>query len=192
MPVDGNCNYEVNHLKNMTNNANIYGKKQTEVITMNNTRAVRQIIGRPENDIKTMLADSVERNTSLFHSQLDGNDARSLLRQRSIKSMIKINHERSLANKSRQDSSYKNQRPDMMLKSSSSVVCIDSPLTMSPANARAKASSVLENGDTIMQDSALTIKENVGVFSATAKPLKEPSSTNNQTTAHLPANMYQH
>ena len=41
MLVDGNCNYEVNHLKNMTNNTNIYGKKQTEVMTMNNTRAVR-------------------------------------------------------------------------------------------------------------------------------------------------------
>ena len=66
----------------------------------------------------------------------------------------------------------------MMLKSSSSVVYIDSPLTLSPANARAKASSVLENGDTIMQDSALTIKENVGVFSATAKPLIEQPSTN--------------
>ena len=106
MPVDGNCNYEVNHLKNIANVSNFYGKKTSEMLTMNNTRAVRQVIGRPENDVKSMLADSVERNTTLFHSQLDGDDARSLLRQKSISSMMKINHARA-NQKSRQESAYK-------------------------------------------------------------------------------------
>ena len=51
---------------------------------------------------------------------------------------------------------------------------------------------MLENGDTILEGSGLAIKENMGMFAATAKPRKElPSSKQNYTAAQLP-NVHSH
>ena len=114
MPIDGNCSYEVNHLKNLANVSNFYGKKTSEMVTMNNMRPVRQVMGRPERDVKSLLGDSVERNTTLFKSQLDGDDAKSLLRQKSISSMLKNKNPRGLPKRSQQDSAYQQSRAEKL------------------------------------------------------------------------------
>mmetsp|Transcript_42455 Transcript_42455/g.56007 ORF Transcript_42455/g.56007 Transcript_42455/m.56007 type:complete len:128 (+) Transcript_42455:780-1163(+) len=78
--VDGNCNYEVNYLRNISNVHNVYAKRSSESTIMNENKAVREVIGRCEKNVSSVLVDSMERNTTLFNSQLDGDDARSLLR----------------------------------------------------------------------------------------------------------------
>ena len=106
--IAGNSNYEVDYLQSMSKSKNVYCKKPTDLTVVHDVLPNRLAIGRPENDVTSALADSIERNTSLFASKIEtkGSDsvARSLLRQRSIRSMIK-NSSRAIA--SRVDSSQR-------------------------------------------------------------------------------------
>ena len=76
---------------------NVYCKKATDLTVVNDVRPTRQAICRPENkDVDKMLAESVERNSSYFNTRIESFSgalsdvkAKSLLRQRSIKSMLK-------------------------------------------------------------------------------------------------------
>lgn len=158
---------------------------------MSEMRPIKKAIGRLENgtEVTSKLADSVERNSSyLKKSQMEqssGHDqqARSLLRQRSLKSMLKNNsklQERasgSIVNTALRRDSASGKIGNMM-QSSSSVLCIDSPINLSPVNDRSKANSVLGinyldtlmplNGGSILNDDA-----DQNIFSATVDNSQE-------------------
>lgn len=49
---------------------------------------LRDVIGRPEKDHSKLLKETLEHNNSLFLSHQGDNSSKSLLRQRSISSML--------------------------------------------------------------------------------------------------------
>ena len=75
---------------------NPFGKKNSELSIVGDVARLRNGIGRPEKDHSKLLKETLEHNDSLFrsvisseHQQLEPiSETKSLLRQRSISSML--------------------------------------------------------------------------------------------------------
>jgi len=66
--INGNCNYEVGYLNNMSKAQNVYCKKSSELMVTNDVKPNLMAIGRPDKAVPSMLAESIKRKSSLFNS----------------------------------------------------------------------------------------------------------------------------
>ena len=87
--IDGVSGFELDYLKNLVQKQNPYGKKSGELAIVPDVNRLRKAIGRSPKDHSKIFRETLENNTSALLSAQDESEERSLLRHRSISSLLR-------------------------------------------------------------------------------------------------------
>ena len=136
--IDGTSSYELDYWKGMSQKKNAFSKKGTDLGVIQDVHRLAGKIGKPKKDHSQLLQVTIDTNNSLFGDNTRLPMNQSLLRQRSISSMMKHSRMDTASNPSNAFRGA-SREPDSRQLSPRSI------RGLSPINREIKASSVLMN-----------------------------------------------
>ena len=108
--IDGTSGCELEFLKNLAQQKNPYGKKESDLRVVGDVSRLCQQFGRPVRDHSSILQETIDMNSSMVGSN-GSRENLSSLRQRSISSLLK-NSSANVSRKATRKGSSRNFSPE--------------------------------------------------------------------------------